>query len=273
MYFTYIFFNFLCLFFKMHRLPNYTFTEYLLKIRQNAPTEEPFDITDYLERKPATEESPTLSYILDYRTGKYYHFSKHVKQLTGFDKEVFLSEGFVFTVQQYNQQDAEICFNTILPKYLHFFRKLDENSYRDYSFQYNFRFQHREQHFITILQESKVLKGDKNGPLVMLGFWTDITPFKEDNRITAVIKYTRFGESQQVIEIDHYSPRSGEGILSVRELQILKMVLEGHNSEAIAQKLHISKHTVLTHRARIREKTNAKNVADLLRYATENKIL
>ena len=118
-----------------------------------------------------------------------------------------------------------------------------------------------------------MLKGDKNGPLVVLGFWTDITLFKDDIRITAVIKNKKSGESPLVIEKDHYIPQSGDGILSVRELQILKMVLEGHNSEAIAQKLNISIHTVFTHRTRIREKTKAKNVADLLRYATTHKIL
>lgn len=258
----------------MHRLPNSTFTEYLRKASLvHAATEEHFNFNKYLEKPSSAEESPTISYILDYRTGKYHHFSNNAKQLTGFDSEIFLAEGIVFTIQQYNQQDAEICFNSIFPKHLQFLLKLEQNSYQDYRFQYSFRFQHKDQHFITIMQESKVLERDKNGPQLIQGFWTDITTFKDDARITAAIVYRRSGEPQQLIETNHYFPKSGDGILSVRELQVLRLVLQGYSSEAIAQNLHISRHTVLTHRAHIREKTKARNVAELLRYATLHKIM
>ncbi|WP_017730695.1 response regulator transcription factor [Nafulsella turpanensis] len=258
----------------MEHLPGYSFTQYLQKVSSlNTSREEVCELEKYPEQHPFLEEGPTVSYILDYRTGRYYHFSAGVKQLTGYEREQFLAEGIALTILQHNQQDAEVFYNTIFPKRIQFIQELDPDSHPDYCFQHTFRFQHRDQYFITLLQENKVLKADHHGPLVILGFWTDITSFREDNKITDVVKCKNEEGIQTIIQVNHYFPKAGEGLLSVRELEILKLVLEGNSSEAIAEKLHISKHTVFTHRARIREKANAKNVADLMRYATANNLI
>lgn len=258
----------------MRHSPTCTFSEYLQKVRLlHTCAEELFNLKEYLREHLSPEEGPTLSYILDYRTGKYAWFSQNTTQLTGYDQSIFLTKGIDFTLQQHNRRDADIYYNIIFPKHLQFFQQLKLNSYPYYSFRHSFRFRHKNKGFVTLLQESRVLKGDKNGPLVIHGFWTDITPFKEDARMTDVITCRKPDEPQQVIEVNHYYPQAEESLLSGRELEILKLILEGYSSKAISKKLNISKHTVLTHRTHIREKTNTSNVADLLRYARANKIV
>jgi DNA-binding NarL/FixJ family response regulator len=65
--------------------------------------------------------------------------------------------------------------------------------------------------------------------------------------------------------------RSGEEApadpLSPRELQVVKLIAEGHSSVEIAQELVISRKTVDHHRARILEKLGMRNVAEITRYA------
>ncbi|NVK72283.1 MAG: response regulator transcription factor [Oceanospirillaceae bacterium] len=61
--------------------------------------------------------------------------------------------------------------------------------------------------------------------------------------------------------------------LSVRELEVLTLVAEGHGSETIAARLKLSKRTVDNHRANIRRKLNLSNAAELTRYAIENGLL
>ena len=61
--------------------------------------------------------------------------------------------------------------------------------------------------------------------------------------------------------------------LSVRELEVLTLVAEGHGSETIAARLKLSKRTVDNHRANIRRKLNLTNAAELTRYAIENGLL
>ena len=58
-----------------------------------------------------------------------------------------------------------------------------------------------------------------------------------------------------------------EDPLTSRELDVTKQIAEGHTSEEIGERLHISKKTVDRHRANILEKLGMRNRVDLTRYA------
>lgn len=60
-----------------------------------------------------------------------------------------------------------------------------------------------------------------------------------------------------------------KNLLTVREMQIAKMVTQGISSESIAQQLNLSLHTVNSHRKNILRKLNAKNPIDLMNYLRE----
>ncbi|MEX2185499.1 MAG: response regulator transcription factor [Pirellulales bacterium] len=57
--------------------------------------------------------------------------------------------------------------------------------------------------------------------------------------------------------------------LSDRELEILRMIGEGLTSGVIANTLHLSTHTIDTHRENIKRKLGAKNAAELSRQAVQ----
>ena len=61
--------------------------------------------------------------------------------------------------------------------------------------------------------------------------------------------------------------------LSNRELEIIRLIAKGNNSKAIGEQLFISRHTVDTHRRTILEKTNCKNAAELIMYATKTNLI
>lgn len=62
-------------------------------------------------------------------------------------------------------------------------------------------------------------------------------------------------------------------VLSVRELEVLQLIIEEYSSEEIGEKLFISKRTVETHRANILEKTGCRNIIGLIKYAVRNKLV
>ncbi len=62
-------------------------------------------------------------------------------------------------------------------------------------------------------------------------------------------------------------------ILSDREFNVLKLITVGVSLAEISQKLALSAKTVSTYRARILEKMNMQNNAQLIRYVTEHKLL
>lgn len=57
--------------------------------------------------------------------------------------------------------------------------------------------------------------------------------------------------------------------LSDRELEVFELLGRGLTASAIANRLHISVHTVDSHRERIKSKLNLSNAAELLRKATQ----
>jgi DNA-binding NarL/FixJ family response regulator len=73
--------------------------------------------------------------------------------------------------------------------------------------------------------------------------------------------------------IRDYLDRAGRGEeapedpLTPRELEIVKLIAEGHTSEEIAEMLFISKKTVDRHRANVLEKLGMRNRVELTRYA------
>jgi len=56
-------------------------------------------------------------------------------------------------------------------------------------------------------------------------------------------------------------------LLTERELEVLRLVVEGLSSREIAERLNISVKTVDTHRANIMDKVGAHNTAELTKYA------
>jgi len=64
-----------------------------------------------------------------------------------------------------------------------------------------------------------------------------------------------------------------KSLLSQREQEVLVMLAQGHTSQQIADRLHLSVKTVETYRSRIAEKLELRGRADLVRYALEIGIL
>jgi len=59
-------------------------------------------------------------------------------------------------------------------------------------------------------------------------------------------------------------------LLTAREIEIVKLIMKEFSSEEIADKLFISKRTVDTHRKNIIQKTNARTLVGLIKFALEN---
>jgi two-component system, NarL family, nitrate/nitrite response regulator NarL len=70
-------------------------------------------------------------------------------------------------------------------------------------------------------------------------------------------------EKQQTVELS---------LLSVREIEILKLIVKEYTSEEIAQQLFISKKTVDNHRTNLLEKTSCKTTVGLVKFAIRNQL-
>lgn len=61
-------------------------------------------------------------------------------------------------------------------------------------------------------------------------------------------------------------------LLSEREIEIIRLIVQEYSNEQMAEKLFLSKRTVETHRKNINQKTNTKTVVGLIKFALRNEI-
>jgi DNA-binding NarL/FixJ family response regulator len=61
-------------------------------------------------------------------------------------------------------------------------------------------------------------------------------------------------------------------ILTMRELEVLRLIAAGEKTSAIGKILNISPHTVATYKSRIFDKTGLRNERELFRYVFENSL-
>ena len=84
-------------------------------------------------------------------------------------------------------------------------------------------------------------------------------------------------ESADKTEIDEQTSKNDVFLLkhkiSERELDVVRLIAEGLNSEEIAKKLFLSEHTIKTHRKNILEKLNLNNTAELVSFIHKHKLL
>jgi len=69
------------------------------------------------------------------------------------------------------------------------------------------------------------------------------------------------------------TPRNSTALLSKRELEVLKLIAEGHRNKEIAEKLFVSFRTVTTHRERMMKKLDLHSTCEIVRYALANGIV
>ncbi len=77
----------------------------------------------------------------------------------------------------------------------------------------------------------------------------------------------------EMFEVLTREANSGTKLLSRREQQVLRMLAYGHTLIEIANQLEISRKSIETYRARIREKLGLHTRADIVRYALETGVL
>jgi DNA-binding CsgD family transcriptional regulator len=75
------------------------------------------------------------------------------------------------------------------------------------------------------------------------------------------------------LSLDTEQSDNRSSILSERETEVLKQVAMGYTNQEIAERLYISRHTVISHRKNITSKLGIKTVSGLTVYAVLNNLI
>lgn len=134
----------------------------------------------------------------------------------------------------------------------------------------SYRFQKSDGTYARILSNALVYQTDDQDHMVsVLVKYTDIS-FADESDVVEWMVNTNYLDLENirsaVYDQDHANFTS-------REIQVIRELFNGHVNKEIALKLHISEHTVATHRKNILLKSNCSSVQELRSFCKKNGLL
>ena len=216
--------------------------------------------------------------------GKWFAFVSNIQNLnlelvTGTSKDVI-----GFTPEEILEKNAAFVTGFIHPEDFHFtnmaightmgyVNSLPPEERQHIYLVFYLRAVHKNGSLVTIQNQNIPLVFDEhNFPYVFVNIITDISHLQPANIPHAVLinkkSNLHFHLDSNTLEL-----KPTAQLFSQRELDIVRYLIRGFSSRAIAEKLFISYETVRTHRRNILQKINAKSTAELVRYVIMNKIV
>lgn len=212
-----------------------------------------------------------LSY---FHVGEFYYYILNIPRV----EMEFISDSIctVLGLQHPGEFSAEYIFNMIHPddrprfidyeqRVTDFFIKLPPEKVLKYKVSYDYRLRKPDGKYIWILMQTVTIQTDETGAVLrVLGVQTNITHLKKDDSPSGLSFLGLEGEPS-FYNVDVAGPvlRISQSLFTLREQEILQLMLEGKSSAEITSLLSISKHTVNTHRKNILAKSGCKTLVEL----------
>ncbi|RXK81704.1 LuxR C-terminal-related transcriptional regulator [Filimonas effusa] len=198
-----------------------------------------------------------------FQPGNYYYFifnvsnaefefvSEQIQSILGYDVKTLKASDFLNRIHA-EDQPYFIAFEKQL---VNFFSKLPQDKILKYKVQYDFRVRDSNDNYKRILHQLVIIEHNNSNLLRSLGIHTDITHLKPSG--TPTLSFIGLDNEPSYYNVPPDQPllTASKERFTRREKQIIRFVLSGKNSHEIAQTLHISKHTVDTHRKKILSKS------------------
>ena len=199
------------------------------------------------------EKITSYMFIFDCEENVIIFTNKSFEIVTGHESEAFTID---FLLKSIHPDDLDY-FLACEEKNLKFTNTLLFGEHFKYMLSYTYRVRTASGEYIRVMQECQALEVNSSGHLIKTLVihkkieYSEKTP-ENDLRV--------FDKSQGI-----YVDMENSYNLSKREFQILNLIKEGHNSQEVADKLNLSKNTVLTHRKNILNKTKSSSFIELVK--------
>lgn len=137
-------------------------------------------------------------------------------------------------------------------------------------FSMDFRMRKEDGAFIRLLNQSCLIaRSPDNSWFKILSLNTDISQFKTSRKI----QFECFTDEDIPVCFPDEELRKFSSIFTARECQIIHLLAKGKSSLEIGENLHISRHTVDTHRRNMLAKSHLCNTAELIAFSNEKGLL
>lgn len=236
-------------------------------------------IKGFQQRKQVVSRFAPVTFAVDFAANKHIHVEESCFDLLGYTSDYLLEMDFNSWLDKVHPACSEIINTSIFSHDLAFLQSITNDEYADHVFSYNFKIENAAGNFINVLQRFSFVPGTRSGePVGIIGVIIDITHFKNDNTIIHTVeKVDRFQEDAvntlvykkvySVYEVGATLP------MTVRELEILRLMADGFGSKQIAHELKLSANTINNHRKNMLQKASCSTSSELLSHAVKHGLL
>ncbi len=235
------------------------------------------DIAPHLENFKRLDEtippSPRFYLVANFNTYQYDYVGKGQFLLTGYDNELVAREGMKFQVENIHPEDAEHIVKEVYPHFQEILSSYPFEEQKNILFQNNYRFRHKNGHYVHLMEQIGVMKADEKGNHQLMLVHIYELPMVHPFSIHTLVKKLLPDKTYQTLYSKEYPEPKIEVSLSPREKEVMSLLAEGMNSEEIGKKLFISLHTVRTHRKNMLHKLEAKSTNELVAYGITRGII
>jgi DNA-binding CsgD family transcriptional regulator len=196
----------------------------------------------------------------------YHEFvSPNMIDVMGYNDKEFMQKGLPLFID--NLDDEHKSFIPFITEWVqdNYFKIPYENRQNIRFIYCGLRFNHATKSWIRLLVQQSFFEEDKElNPLRICTTKTDISHLMRHNKMWMRISYGE-GENKHIETIDYRTRLSQKGdIISHREMDILLLLIEGMDIEAIGKKLFISTNTVKNHRQNMINRLSVKDTTSLI---------
>ncbi len=211
---------------------------------------------------------PGLSFfILTNTTANNFPFvSKNFEFNMGLDSERMKTIGVQYWLSHFHPEDLPVWVGMLQDLMLYTINEIPEEKRLNLSYTWNYRVRKFNGDYVNIFEhQMPLILDDSSKPIVGLAHLS-IVGDGEPMPIRASIKYLNKDNGYETIVTKNYSQKALSDGLSNRERDIIRYLSLRKTSKEIAGILHISSHTVDTHRRNILKKLNIDSTGELVTY-------
>lgn len=200
----------------------------------------------------------------------FEYISKNFKACTGLSREKMMEGGMDYFWTLFHPEDIKLWLKSLTNLMKFTMTSLNDEQRKRMSYTWNYRIKNASNKYINIIQNTTPLQfDDAKKPIVGMAHYTVLDGDLQMD-ICASAKYLNDKNEYETLFYENVSSQKLLDIISNRERDIIRLIITKNTSEAIAEKLNISIHTVNTHRRNILKKINIGSTYELISYFKNN---
>ncbi len=209
-----------------------------------------------------------FSYAFDCLHSRYSFVGLEIKEVLGYDPFMYKRYGLAL-LDEIIHPDDKLAVLELHGKAWRYLLRQAPEARKNITMSIDYRIRRADRVYIRMLQQNCVLQTDDAENITKVyGICTDISHWCKKKEIVLTLSREGHATTFRVA-----TNKSKINDISNREKEIIREICNGKKTTEISDSLHISPHTVNTHRKVIMRKLGLKGTASLVRYATDHQLV